>query len=462
MSKITWRKFWERDYTYQYVECLLSALTSCLEQEKIKSFKNMLFIRKNGGSSIYSKTNEHEYFIKQLHVKFLSNKNEIIKFKQRLLKTGKDYFLSAQVAKNVDLAKISQQKLLSLLKVHYQSWLNFTVRIWVVWNSSEYFSELLGNLLAEKTCQFGQEVKLPQYLKFVSTPIKNSSILLLNEKLNKYKAGKKIDLNKLYKDFLWMPCGDLHGEPWNKEQFLDYVNNFQLSKNDGIKALDPGKDLKLNAEERLLIKVNKEMAYLRDYRDEIRRRTVYFARFLFQEVARRWQIPYEDLMFYSTPEVFELFKGHKLLTHELQARRGDTIIIIKNKKMKVLFGKESDKFMKDITPVDNSAVKQITGLVASKGNVWGIAKIISLDSDLKKINQGDIMVAVTTHPEYVIKMQLASAIVTDEGGLTCHAAIVAREMKKPCIVGTKIATKVLKDGDKIEVDAENGVVRKLS
>ena len=55
----------------------------------------------------------------------------------------------------------------------------------------------------------------------------------------------------------------------------------------------------------------------------------------------------------------------------------------------------------------------------------------------------------------------ASAIVTDEGGLTCHAAIVSREMGIPCVVGTKIATQVLKDGDRVEVDANKGIVRKL-
>ena len=54
---------------------------------------------------------------------------------------------------------------------------------------------------------------------------------------------------------------------------------------------------------------------------------------------------------------------------------------------------------------------------------------------------------------------LCSAIVTDEGGIMCHAAIIARELKKPCIIGAKVATKVLKDGDLVEVDAEKGIVR---
>jgi pyruvate, water dikinase len=58
-------------------------------------------------------------------------------------------------------------------------------------------------------------------------------------------------------------------------------------------------------------------------------------------------------------------------------------------------------------------------------------------------------------------MKKASAIITDEGGITSHAAIVSREMKKPCVIGTKIATKILKDGDLVEVDADRGIVNIL-
>ena len=67
-----------------------------------------------------------------------------------------------------------------------------------------------------------------------------------------------------------------------------------------------------------------------------------------------------------------------------------------------------------------------------------------------------------TTPDFVPAMRNAAAIVTDEGGVTSHAAIVSREMNKPCIIGTKIATQVFKDGDVVEVDAEKGVVRKLN
>jgi pyruvate,water dikinase len=78
------------------------------------------------------------------------------------------------------------------------------------------------------------------------------------------------------------------------------------------------------------------------------------------------------------------------------------------------------------------------------------------------MKKGDILVTSMTTPDYVPAMEKALAFVTDEGGLSCHAAIVAREMKKPCIIGTKIATKVLKDNDLVEVDANKGIIKKLN
>jgi len=74
---------------------------------------------------------------------------------------------------------------------------------------------------------------------------------------------------------------------------------------------------------------------------------------------------------------------------------------------------------------------------------------------------GDILVSHMTDPEIVVAMKKAGAIITDMGGITCHAAIVSRELGIPCVIGTKIATKVFKDGDEVEVDATKGVVRKL-
>lgn len=106
-------------------------------------------------------------------------------------------------------------------------------------------------------------------------------------------------------------------------------------------------------------------------------------------------------------------------------------------------------------------VNEIKGTIATKGIVRGKVRLVFKQSDLVKIKKGDVMVSPMTTPELSSGMQRAGAFVTDEGGATSHAAIVAREMDKPCIVGTKIATQVLKDGDEVEVDANNGVVKVL-
>jgi phosphohistidine swiveling domain-containing protein len=111
----------------------------------------------------------------------------------------------------------------------------------------------------------------------------------------------------------------------------------------------------------------------------------------------------------------------------------------------------------DSTSMEN--VREIKGQIAYKGNIKSRVIVVLRNEDFSKFQDGDILVTSMTRPEFVPLMKMASAFITDEGGITCHAAIVARELKKPCIIGTKIATKVLKDGDMVEVDADKGIVK---
>jgi phosphoenolpyruvate synthase/pyruvate phosphate dikinase len=101
----------------------------------------------------------------------------------------------------------------------------------------------------------------------------------------------------------------------------------------------------------------------------------------------------------------------------------------------------------------------IKGTTAYNGFVRGKVRRIMGHEHINLIKKGEILVSPMTMPDFLPAMKKAAAFVTDEGGLTCHAAIVAREMKKPCIVGTKIATILLKDGDLVEVDANKSIVR---
>ncbi|MFA6445808.1 MAG: PEP-utilizing enzyme [Candidatus Paceibacterota bacterium] len=103
---------------------------------------------------------------------------------------------------------------------------------------------------------------------------------------------------------------------------------------------------------------------------------------------------------------------------------------------------------------------EIKGQSGSKGIVRGVARIIlDVVDGKKRLGVGEILVTGMTRPEYVPLMKISGGIITDEGGITCHAAIVSRELNKPCVIGTKIATRILKDGNLVEVDANKGIIR---
>lgn len=109
----------------------------------------------------------------------------------------------------------------------------------------------------------------------------------------------------------------------------------------------------------------------------------------------------------------------------------------------------------------NKQLKQLKGNVACQGFAKGYVRRLMGHRQIHLLKDGEILVSPMTIPDFLPAMKKAAAFVTDEGGVLCHAAIVAREMKKPCIVGTKFATKVLKDGDLVEVDANLGLVKIL-
>ena len=126
-----------------------------------------------------------------------------------------------------------------------------------------------------------------------------------------------------------------------------------------------------------------------------------------------------------------------------------------------MFGKEADQIEKKIAIAPTEDIRELEGQVACLGKAKGYAKIINSVAEMKKMRKGDILFSIATNPDIVQVMKLAAAIVTDQGGITSHAAIVSRELGTPCVIGTKIGTKVFKDGDLVEVDANKGVVRKI-
>jgi phosphoenolpyruvate synthase/pyruvate phosphate dikinase len=145
-------------------------------------------------------------------------------------------------------------------------------------------------------------------------------------------------------------------------------------------------------------------------------------------------------------------------------------IHISSGEKKITFDRKVVKELK-ATFVSTDTLQGVTGQsVGIRGVYRGRVKKLVLDykdfsGDLQRsgLFDGDfILVANHTTPELLPMMKRSLAVVTDVGGILSHAAITCRELKKPCIIGTKIATQVLKDGDIVEVDAEEGVVRVIS
>ena len=189
---------------------------------------------------------------------------------------------------------------------------------------------------------------------------------------------------------------------------------------------------------------------------------------LLNEISSRHNVSLKDLDLYTLEDFSALLlRGKPLSSASLNERKELVIITIVDGEPYFLQGSDATALMdREIRKSDHSGTSSFKGIVARKGVVTGKVTIVSPLEDqtkeLEKVKEGDILVTGMTRPHMLPAMQKAAAFVTDEGGITCHAAIVAREMNKPCIVATRIATKVLKDGDMVEVDADTGIVRKIS
>lgn len=187
---------------------------------------------------------------------------------------------------------------------------------------------------------------------------------------------------------------------------------------------------------------------------------------LYNEICQRTFIPLEDLYtVYRIDEVVQAIqlKRDILRAAEKKARKRAYVLWWNVGKLSFFSGEEALRIMDQVLEKVGGQ-KELKGQIASKGVYTGVACLIfpgdlaMLEHARKKFKRGDVLVTTMTQPNMVPLMKLAGAIVTDEGGLTSHAAIIARELRVPCIVGTKVGTKVIRDGNKVEVDAERGIV----
>jgi pyruvate,water dikinase len=141
--------------------------------------------------------------------------------------------------------------------------------------------------------------------------------------------------------------------------------------------------------------------------------------------------------------------------------RADKLFIVQARPETAWSNKKEEAPQEESKSLDQMKII-LKGLSASPGVVSGVAHVLKNVEEISEFKDGEILITKMTAPDWVPAMEKAKAIVTDEGGMTCHAAIVSREMGVPCIVGTgsigKKATETIQTGSKITVDAKNGIV----
>lgn len=173
-------------------------------------------------------------------------------------------------------------------------------------------------------------------------------------------------------------------------------------------------------------------------------------------IAKRDNLPISIINAMRKNELESAMTGKMIvLKEELEQRLKGCVFIKENAKWN-LYAK--DKFAYWKNKMEGTHNGEIKGDVAFPGIVKGKVVIHLSWTGTTEIEEGDILVTGMTNPQMIPLLKKSAAIITDEGGITCHAAIISRELRKPCIVGTKNATQVLKDGDLVEVDANHGVV----
>ncbi len=181
-----------------------------------------------------------------------------------------------------------------------------------------------------------------------------------------------------------------------------------------------------------------------------------------EAIAKKTGYRREQIISTTTDELLKYFNQGKLPAKKsLSERYKKSAILVERGKYQAYAGKQTNKIDSILLP--RKSTQLIRGSIAYKGITTGrIRLVIDPRKDGSSFQTGEILVAGMTRPEFLPIMKKAIAFITDAGGILSHAAIVARELKKPCIIGTHIATRLLKNGDLVEVDANKGVIKKLS
>ncbi|MDO8581671.1 MAG: PEP-utilizing enzyme [bacterium] len=383
--------------------------------------------------------------------------------------------------------KLTNVELIRLYKKNRDWAHRVTVHDQFGWTAEEYWPPIMKKILTEV---YGISVDSSEYYRvlFILTKPEEISTTLeekrsvLKEAIAVQQKKKSVEhaAKKLARSYGWMPVFT-YGEPWEAKYYAtelrELIEKNQNTLEHEYEILKQYRAIR-NSEFRAVVKqygiTKKDLQTFLDFGLALDTRNeaeylVSLAGFyvlpIYREMARRLSISVKQLRCLYEDEIISALQGK--LDAEKRLREKGKVIgwgFEKGTARRVNFTEAEAKRLfasieKRVTNLQGNDEHQ--GVCASPGTARGIAKIVRSPTENGKVKSGDILITHSTTVDYLPAMKKAAAIVTEVGGLTCHAAVVSREFGVPCVVGLKNATGIFCDDDFVEVDAEHGTVHLL-
>lgn len=448
---MTYLKIYSREYGVQYSEMAILCLSPKAKYHIPSPSVNQVIIPEDNNTAFYIEAKSWEKLVGSLNNKYTLRLDRLKQYEKTFERDGNNYLNLAKKIFSLNLINKSNQELLTLYLDYQEKLFTYSVFAWTAFILNNYVAERATKILKKYTEK--QEV-----VDALFQPIKQAAVIKLQREVEAKKQWQK-----LYQQYKWLSCLDLHNDPWTKKQFKEIINTFKTQPLKRKKSfISYANELKIKKRDWEYLLMAQRFVYIKDARDDFRRQGVYYVLPFFAEITKRMKVAAKDISYVKSEEIISFLKKNISISQKIIKERKKAFVMYLDKKKKIvcLQGNNIQKKLKQLKLINKEVVKEkIKGLIASKGKVKGVVAIVRGIKDLPKVKDGNILVAITTHPDYAMAMRKAVAIITDEGGITCHAAIVSREYGIPCIVGTHTATKILKDGGLVEVDATKGLVK---
>jgi len=382
--------------------------------------------------------------------------------------------------------ELSGQELLDLYKVYCDIFTQQGTIVYLLFRCDDSLKPLTDDLrdfLAEKEPDqhdWAATLGLPPHESiFLQQEREFLNIVMNAPSINPLPQGIVKQLERHAERFCWVPIqSDEH--PWDVAHFTkelevkfskkedlrlkcsqanSYLSNLKQKQQEILEKIQPTPKIIR------IIRTLQNIAHLRELRKVVYSKAKLYSRQLFKEIAVRIGCSEAEVPLLTPEEVEAFFLSQKKADSKAIAGRKEHYVLEGNNGNIQIYtddlAREKETHILEHSPKVSEGISLIKGMLACKGKAKGRVRILLGKKDAV-FEQGDILVTSMTTPDLVPIMEKSAAIITDEGGMLCHAAIVSRELGIPCIVGTKIATKVLKDGDVVEVDATQGIIKKLS